>query len=139
MFSKILVGTDGFGPATKAVERAVELAETTGAELIVAHAYPPPEHAALMGAPAGHSGEDSGRGLLTDVQKHHGARANIRPVLKEGDPTDVLLDIAEAENVDVIVVGSQGMTGPRRRVLGSVPNRISHHAPCTVLIANTTD
>lgn len=138
MFKKILVGTDGFGPATKAVERAVDLAAATGAELLVLHAYPPPEHAALFGAPEGHSGEDSGRGLLTDIEKHYGDQAKIRSVLTEGDPTDALLDVAAEEGVDLIVVGSQGMTGPRRRVLGSVPNRISHHAPCNVLIAHTT-
>ena len=45
--------------------------------------------------------------------------------------------VAVEEGADLIVVGSKGMQGARR-VLGSVPNKISHHAPCDVLIVNTT-
>ena len=50
---------------------------------------------------------------------------------REGDPADVLCDIAEQHGADVIVVGNRGM---HRRVLGSVPNSVSHKAPCSVMI-----
>src|SRR5687767_11281201 len=55
-----------------------------------------------------------------------------------GDPADALIDIAENVKADLIVVGNRGMGGVKRFVLGSVPNKISHHAPCSVLIVHTS-
>ncbi|MBA2566622.1 MAG: universal stress protein, partial [Thermoleophilaceae bacterium] len=57
---------------------------------------------------------------------------------REGDPADAILDIAEEKNADLIVIGNKGMTGAKRFLLGSVPNKISHHAPCSVMIIRTT-
>ena len=57
---------------------------------------------------------------------------------REGDPADAILDVAEEEGADLIVVGNKGMTGAKRFLLGSVPNKVSHHAPCSVLIIRTT-
>ena len=57
---------------------------------------------------------------------------------REGDPADAILDVAEEIGADLIVVGNKGMTGARRFLLGSVPNKISHHAPCGVYIVRTT-
>jgi nucleotide-binding universal stress UspA family protein len=57
---------------------------------------------------------------------------------REGDPADVILELAEKTKADLILVGNKGMTGARRFLLGSVPNKISHHAPCSVYIARTT-
>jgi len=56
----------------------------------------------------------------------------------EGDPAEAILNIAEGTDADLIVVGNKGMTGARRFLLGSVPNNISHHAPCSVIIVRTT-
>ena len=56
----------------------------------------------------------------------------------EGDPADAILDVAEQVNADLIVVGNKGMTGAKRFLLGSVPNKVSHHAPCSVIIIRTT-
>jgi nucleotide-binding universal stress UspA family protein len=57
---------------------------------------------------------------------------------REGDPADAIIDVAEETNADLVIVGNKGMTGARRFLLGSVPNKISHHAPCSVLIVRTT-
>jgi nucleotide-binding universal stress UspA family protein len=57
---------------------------------------------------------------------------------REGDPADAILDVAEEKRADLIVVGNKGMTGARRFLLGSVPNKVSHHAPCNVMIVRTT-
>jgi nucleotide-binding universal stress UspA family protein len=46
--------------------------------------------------------------------------------------------VAEERGSDLIVVGNKGMTGAKRFLLGSVPNKVSHHAPCSVLIIRTT-
>ena len=52
---------------------------------------------------------------------------------RQGDPADAILDVAEEQGADLIVVGNKGMTGAKRFLLGSVPNKVSHHAPCSVL------
>src|SRR5205807_410640 len=57
---------------------------------------------------------------------------------KRGDPADAILDVAEEQDADLIVIGSKGMQGTKRFLLGSVPNKISHHASCSVLIVRTT-
>ena len=62
------------------------------------------------------------------------AGVDVETFAREGDPADAILDVAEERNADLIVVGNKGMTGARRFLLGSVPNKVSHHAPCSVLI-----
>ena len=59
----------------------------------------------------------------------------MRTFARQGEPADAILDVAEEENADLIVVGNKGMTGAKRFLLGSVPNKVSHHAPCSVLIS----
>ena len=122
-YRTVLVGTDGSSTAARAVARAAELATASEAELIVAYVGD-----ATQGA---------------DVLDHVVARlAGTLPVpqtrVLAGDPADALLGLAAAEHVDVIVVGSKGMTGAQRFLLGSVPNKISHRASCDVLVVHTT-
>jgi nucleotide-binding universal stress UspA family protein len=62
----------------------------------------------------------------------------VETLAREGDPADAILDVAEEKGADLIVVGNKGMTGAKRFLLGSVPNKISHHAPCSVMIIRTT-
>src|SRR5262249_10343691 len=57
---------------------------------------------------------------------------------RQGDPADVIIEVAEERKADLIIVGNKGMTGAKRFLLGSVPNKVSHHAPCSVLIVRTT-
>ena len=140
MINTILVGTDGSGTAATAVANAVDMAKAMDAEVIVVSAYPPAKAAAPpFTATDSVAGVEVANGLLEDVQKRHGDGMKLRTVAREGAAADVMLDIAEEENVDVIIVGNKGMTGAKRFVLGSVPNAISHHAPCHVLIVHTTD
>ena len=63
---------------------------------------------------------------------------DVETFAREGDPADAILDVAEEKGADLIVVGNKGMTGARRFLLGSVPNKVSHHAPCNVMIVRTT-
>ena len=63
-----------------------------------------------------------------EVTTHHEA----------GNPAKALVTIAEKVGADLIVVGNRGMKGLKGKVLGSVPNEVSHHASCAVLILNTT-
>jgi nucleotide-binding universal stress UspA family protein len=62
----------------------------------------------------------------------------MRPHPMEGDPADAILDVAEETGAELIVVGNKGMSGAKRYLLGSVPNKVSHHATCNVFIARTT-
>jgi nucleotide-binding universal stress UspA family protein len=64
--------------------------------------------------------------------------ADVQTYSREGDPADAILDVAEETGADLIIVGNKGMTGAKRFLLGSVPNKVSHHAPCGVMIVRTT-
>ena len=66
------------------------------------------------------------------------AKVDVVTHPREGEPADAILDVAEEINADLVLVGNKGMTGARRFLLGSVPNKISHHAPCDVWIVKTT-
>jgi nucleotide-binding universal stress UspA family protein len=72
----------------------------------------------------------------SDVAATAGVETRRHPI--EGDPADAIVSIAERQRADLIVVGNKGMTGTARFLLGSVPNKVSHHAPCSVLIVRTT-
>jgi nucleotide-binding universal stress UspA family protein len=66
------------------------------------------------------------------------AGVKVETYAREGDPADAILDVAEEQSADLIIVGNKGMTGAKRFLLGSVPNKVSHHAPCSVMIIRTT-
>jgi nucleotide-binding universal stress UspA family protein len=147
MFERILVGTDGSGTADEAVRQAIGLASATGAALELVSAYEPVPQARMR---------EQSQEIPGDVSHAFGPRENVNAILeaalgaakqagvearthaREGDPADAILDVAEETKADVVVIGNKGMTGARRFLLGSVPNKISHHAPCSVLIVRTT-
>jgi nucleotide-binding universal stress UspA family protein len=147
MFGSIVVGTDGSETAKEAVRQATELAKSLGAALYVVSAYEPVPESRLRSerqdAPDDlqwsiNPREDVEATLNTaaDQIKEDGVNVEVFP--REGDPADAILDVAEEQNADLIVVGNKGMTGAKRFLLGSVPNKVSHHAPCSVLIIRTT-
>jgi nucleotide-binding universal stress UspA family protein len=138
MYNKIVVGTDGSGTAATAVKHAADLAAATGAELIVVSAYAHSHEGAPVFTNPDQPAAEAGRGLLHDVEKRYADGIKLRTVLREGNAADALIDVAEEERADVIIVGNKGMTGAKRMLLGSVPNAVSHHAPCHVLIVKTT-
>ncbi len=82
--------------------------------------------------------EDVDSTLAEAAEVAHQAGVNVQVFARQGDPADAILDVAEEIGADLIVVGNRGMTGARRFLLGSVPNKVSHHAPCSVLIIRTT-
>jgi nucleotide-binding universal stress UspA family protein len=147
MFDRIVVGTDGSETATEAVRTAVELAKLSGSKLEIVSAYEPVPQSRLR---------DESEGISGDVSHAINPREDVQLVLdkaaavaknakvdvvthpREGDPADAILDVAEENDADLVLVGNKGMTGARRFLLGSVPNKISHHAPCDVWIVKTT-
>lgn len=136
LFERIVVGTDGFGPSIATVSRAVEIAEDAGAELVVAHVYAPYRQAGPgLGRPEAPPIDARVR-VLQSVEKRFGERVQLRTMLKEGDPAEALIDVAEEVDADLLVVGNVGMS--KRFTLGAIPNQISHHAPCNVLIVHSS-
>jgi nucleotide-binding universal stress UspA family protein len=147
MFRTILVGTDGSETASKAVAQAAELAASVDSELLIVSAFEPvsgsrlreeasqaPDDVRWMVNPR--EDVDATLAAAVAVAEEKGVRS--RTFARQGDPADAILDVAEEAGADVIVVGNKGMTGAKRFLLGSVPNKVSHHAPCSVLIVRTT-
>jgi nucleotide-binding universal stress UspA family protein len=141
MYGSIVVGTDGSPTADIALGRAIELARLTGATLHVVSAYDPTPARVTGGAPAGEDYQFSAdfkadAVLQRAVDRLGGDDIEVQQHAPKGSAADALLAIAEEHGADVIVIGSVGMQGARR-VLGSVPNKVSHQAPCDVLIVQT--
>ncbi len=142
----IVAGTDGSATAERAVDKAAELAAALGTELHLVTAYDQGINAAwlaapgVMGAPvadvAGVAQERAEQMLRRTQERLSGSSVRVRTHICGGEAADALLSIAEDEGAQMIVVGNRGMTGARR-VLGSVPNRVSHRARCGVLIVPT--
>jgi nucleotide-binding universal stress UspA family protein len=147
VFRSIVVGTDGSETAQKAVDAAVELARLSGAQLELVSAYEPVSRARLRDekrhVPADlqwmvNPREDVDATLADAAERVAEDGVEARTYAREGDPADAILDVAEELGSDLIVVGNKGMTGAKRFLLGSVPNKVSHHAPCSVMIIRTT-
>ena len=147
MIGSIVVGTDGSETAKEAVRQATELAKAVGASVHLVSAYEPvgegrlreerqqiPEDMQWMVNPR----EDVDATLSEAAGSIEAEGLEVEVYAREGDPADAILDVAEEKNADLIVVGNKGMTGAKRFLLGSVPNKVSHHAPCSVMIIRTT-
>jgi nucleotide-binding universal stress UspA family protein len=149
VFGTIVVGTDGSSTAEKAVDVAGDLARLCGAELHVVTAYRPVRSAVLAGVgamggavPAPALFGDDERVAAEEVVRRAWQRlaqtgVSAKPSARLGEPADALLAIAEELDADLLVVGNRGMTGVRRYLLGSVADRVAHHASCSVHIVHT--
>ena len=147
MFRSIVVGTDGSDTAGKAVDEAIDLAKSVGATVCLVSAYEPVPQARLR---------EEARQTPADLQWMVNPREEVDATLREaseqaeaagvtcsiyarqGDPADAILDVAEERGADLIVVGSSHRGRAGQVLLGSVPNKVSHHAPCSVMIIRTT-
>ena len=123
MYERILVGTDGSKTAAKAVDRAVEVAADTGATLTIFSA----------------ARRDKGEATVASEQKRHsGKGVTIDVKVVDADAVSALVDEARTGQYDLLVMGNKGMTGLSRFFTGSVPGKVSHHIPCSLLIVKTT-
>ena len=120
---RVLVATDRSETAHRAVEWAAEMAARYEAELVV-----------LRVTLDGDTAE-----LEADLAEYAGALGEgVRPLVRRADdPAEAICRAAREVDADVLVVGSVGMQGRKEFLLGNVPNRVSHNAPCTVVIVNT--
>lgn len=143
MYEVIVVGTDGSARADVAVRRAIALAALSGARLHVVHVVrdvvlrgehvdPAPIVAASVAIR--HEAERICAQAASEAERHG---VTARTHILDGEPADVLLKISESVGADLLVMGNRGMSGIKRLVLGSVPNTVSHHCSCSLLIVDT--
>jgi nucleotide-binding universal stress UspA family protein len=147
MFRSIVVGTDGSETAGEAVRQATELAKAVGARINLVSAFEPVGNQRLreerQQVPDDlqwmvNAREDVEATLTQAAEQVKEAGVEVETFSRQGDPADAILDVAEEQNADLIIVGNKGMTGAKRFLLGSVPNKVSHHAPSSVMIIRTT-
>ena len=144
-YKVIVVGTDGSERASIAVGEALALAKVTGATLHAVHVVHPGVSASFVDTPAAQFEFEvaAARGHAENARKRLLAEAERQGVAVEvhnppgPDVADALLEVARAVDADLLVVGNLGMSGIKRFVLGSVPNKVAHHCPCNLLIVNT--
>lgn len=147
MFRSIVVGTDGSEAASEAVAQAVEMARQWGASLHVVSAYEPASGQGLRGAPTTSLApdpqwvvklrEEADATLEEAATTAADAGVAVSVYARQGDAADAILDVAEERGADLVIIGNKGMTGAKRFLLGSVPNKVSHYAPCAVMIIRT--
>ncbi len=122
-YKKLMAGTDGSPTASEAARKTFELAMLLRSSVTLVYVGDPVVGAITL--------EDTAKGRPEGVK--------VEPLVGQGEPADVLCQVAEAADIDLIVVGNKGMSGARRFLLGSVPNQVAHYAPTDVLIAKTVD
>jgi len=142
MFTRILVAVDGSPFAEKALKCAVDLAKKLGAKLIILHvvlrqfyAVTPSEAGVLATTVFVKELEAEGKEIMNKADAYAKAQgADYECRLLQGVPAEEIVKTALTENVDLIVVGSRGLTEVRGFLLGSVSDKVSHHAKCPTLI-----
>jgi nucleotide-binding universal stress UspA family protein len=144
MVQTVAVGTDGSGTADKAVEFAIDLATRYEAKIVFISAYNPVSESRLK-----REGREAPDDLQWMINPAEDVEATLRDCeeraeerglrwaseAREGDAAKILVELADSNGADILVIGNKGM---QRKVLGSVPNSVSHNAPCSVLIVKTT-
>jgi nucleotide-binding universal stress UspA family protein len=147
-YRNVVVGTDGSETAEKAVTHAAQVAKTFGARLTIVTAYvhdkmkearksdPLPYELQWMAKDVNEAEARAKRGKA--LAKTLGV-TDVKIVTGTADPAMALIEAAEASGGDLIVTGNRGITQATRAIKGNVPNKVTHHAPCDVLIVHTTD
>lgn len=126
------MGTDTSAAADLAVQAAADLAGAHDAELLVLYVRPPLDAREVF---------DPGKlpdpnGYL-DRMRVRFPEVKVRTRIATGDPAETICDVAEEEGIDTIVIGNRGTHGKKRWFLGSVPNGVIQHSPCSVFVVDT--
>ena len=141
MISTVAVGTDGSETADEAVREAAEIARRFGAKLVLLSAFERSKGSSAAGSPNvelqwGSNSSARVRSILERMEEGLGKEGiDCETRVDEGDAGEVLVRLAEECGADLLVIGNKGM---KRRVLGSVPNTVTHNAACSVLVVKTT-
>jgi nucleotide-binding universal stress UspA family protein len=142
MFRTVVVGTDGSDRAEKAVQEAIDLCKSEGARMHLVAAFGEHERHWETITSSREFGNVDLRAVADSLLQREGERASKQGIevdweAREGSAADAIIEAAVSEKADLIVIGNKGMKGAKRFVLGSVPAKVAHHAPCSVMIVNT--
>jgi nucleotide-binding universal stress UspA family protein len=129
----ILVPTDFSAPSQQAMTYAFELAQKVGAKLSLLHVIEVPVYAIEVSLPLEDLEQDARRGLARLLPEAAAAHVDVTRLVAMGVPYEQILEMATAEQVDLIVMATHGRTGLRRLAMGSVAERVVRMAPCPVL------
>jgi nucleotide-binding universal stress UspA family protein len=138
----IVIGTDGSPGAEAAIQKVIELLRGTGATVHLVCAYPGRSALERIGMTA-KSDPVNLRGVASDVVAREEHRFDdvglkVEKHVREGDPAHTILDVAEEQHADLIVVGAGGTPGHRRLMLGGVAGKLAHNAQTSLLIVHPT-
>jgi nucleotide-binding universal stress UspA family protein len=141
IYKRIMVATDGSERAKKAVEKAIEFAKLTGAKLYAVNVI---AHGGFSGAPPKDVGWEH---AMSEHLKNEGKKATasvetigkntgveVESVILEGSPASEIVDFAEKNDIDLIVMGTLGKAGLDRFLLGSVAENVVRHSKKPVLV-----
>lgn len=137
MYASIVVALDGSQQSMEALKHAHAIAESFGSKLVLVHAFPPTSdlrdalhynNLVAMRTIEGQAIIDAAREQLGRVG------LEIEEDLLEGPAAEAILSAADTRNPDLIVMGSRGMGSLKGLVFGSVSTKVSHYAPCPVLV-----
>lgn len=143
VFTNILVATDDSESARKAVDTAIKIAKLNNAKLYAIHVIAPGEVAVTQHDPRDpgwkkqmkENHEAQGR-EATAYARNAGKTANVtvEPVVLEGNPADEIVNFAEENDIDLVIIGTLGKTGIKRFLLGSVTENVVRHSKKPVLV-----
>ena len=138
MYKKILVPTDGSEFAVKAQRHALFLAKVSGAEIVAVSVT---ENNFVNGLPLDDEVYQLNQVLkerseenLKEFDKLNEDDLKITHIVKEGSPAKCILEVANEEDVDLIVMGRSGKSGFDRFIMGSVADKVVNSAKCAVLV-----
>ena len=140
MYKKILVPTDGSEFAKKAQKHALFLASVSGAEIVAVsvtennfvNGLPLDDEIYQLNQVLNERSEEN----LKEFDKLNDDDIKITHVIREGSPARVILEVANEEQVDLIVMGSSGKSGFDRFIMGSVADKVVNSAKCAVLVVH---
>lgn len=152
IFRKIMVATDGSELTRKAVDSAIEITKLNDAKLYAVHVISPGDFSITQNEPRASITQNEPRAAewKTEIKEHlttqgkeatayvenSGKIANVavEPVILEGNPADEIVNFAEKNDIDLIVMGTLGKTGIKRFLLGSVAENVVRHSKKAVLV-----
>ncbi len=137
LFEKILVAVDGSSASMRAVECARKMAKLTNATVILVHAFP--KVSELLGEP------NLSETIARHIEKAHDLVDPLAESLQaegvqtvteilQGPPADAILNVADARDVDLIIMGARGLGSLGSLLLGSVSQKVMSHAACPVMV-----
>jgi len=141
--ARILCPTDFSACSRGALEEAAGLAELTGAEICLLHAFQDPAYMLPLGGYAGPLADVLGEmrervthdlEALAEPLRERGLR--VETLMMQGSPHKSIVDRAQEWKADIVVMGTHGRTGVERVLSGSVAERVVRLAPCSVLVTS---